>query len=138
MVSQTGSSTNLPITDPNGAAPDVDNWELEEALDVEYAHAMAPGANIVLVEATSNSNNNLYAAASEAATLGSVVSMSWGGLEFSGEQSNDSYFLASGVTYLAASGDAGNPGNYPAFSPDVVAVGGTNLTVNSGTQRLRV
>ena len=43
---------HLPTTDPAGTGPDVDNWELEESLDVEWAHAMAPGANIVLVEAS--------------------------------------------------------------------------------------
>ena len=47
-VSQTGSQTQLPQTDPSG--PKLGDWETEEALDVEYAHAMAPEANILLVE----------------------------------------------------------------------------------------
>ena len=37
-----------------------------------------------------------------------------------------------GITFLAASGDAGAPGGYPAYSPDVVAVGGTSLTLSGG------
>ncbi len=35
-----------------------------------------------------------------------------------------------GVTFLASSGDGGTPGGYPAFSPNVVAVGATELTMN--------
>ena len=130
VVSQTGSTTNLPTTDPAGAGPNVQNWELEESLDVEWAHAIAPGANIVLVEAFSTST--LFAAVSEAAKLGTVVSMSFSQLEFSGETGDDStYFNTSGVTFLAATGDDGDPGGYPAFSPNVVAVGGTDLYANS-------
>ena len=80
VVNQTGSTTNLPTTDPTGTGSRLGNWELEESLDVEWAHAMAPGANIVLVEANSNSLSDLFTAVAEAATLGSVVSMSWGRL----------------------------------------------------------
>ena len=58
----------------------------------------------------------------------SVVSMSWGGGEFSGENAYDSDFVTpsghQGVTFLAATGDSGTPSGYPAFSPNVVAVGG--------------
>ncbi|HZW33685.1 MAG TPA: hypothetical protein VFF52_23390, partial [Isosphaeraceae bacterium] len=36
-----------------------------------------------------------------------------------------------GVTFVAAAGDGGSPGVYPAFSPNVVAVGGTTLSLNS-------
>ena len=61
----------------------------------------------------------------------SVVSMSWGVNEFSGETAYDSAFTTPGITYLAASGDSAGV-EYPAASPDVVAVGGTTLTL-SGT-----
>ena len=58
----------------------------------------------------------------------SVVSMSWGGGEFSGEQSYDTmYFSTPGVTYFAATGDGGCGTIYPSTSPDVIAVGGTVL-----------
>ena len=60
-------------------------WELEESLDVEWAHAMAPGAKILLVEANSANDSDLLAAVDYAAAHANVVSMSWGGGEFSGE-----------------------------------------------------
>ncbi len=115
-------------------------WVTEIALDVEWAHAMAPGASIVLVEATNSSTSNLYQAVATASSYSSgsakvsVVTMSWGGSETSGDiSSNSTYFQVSGVTFLAATGDDGSPGGYPAYSPDVVAVGGTTLTIDSNS-----
>lgn len=66
----------------HGGVPRVDRtggWELEESLDVEWAHAIAPGAKIDLIEA-SNDGNGIYTAVATAASLPgvSVVSMSWG------------------------------------------------------------
>src|SRR5439155_20360939 len=66
----------------------------------------------------------------------SVVSMSWGNTEYNGEgRTYDSSFqTASGhqrVTFLAATGDLGSPGYYAAYSPKVVAVGGTTLTITT-------
>jgi hypothetical protein len=107
-------------------------WAGETALDVEYAHAVAPGANILLVEATDNLPQNLTAAVQYAASHGAtVVSMSFGSNELSSETAEDSTYTSPGVTYLAATGDDGAPGGYPAFSPDVVAVGGTSLVLDS-------
>ncbi len=109
-------------------------WSLEIALDVEWAHAIAPGAHILLVEARSNSMNDLMAAVDYAKAQPGVaaVSMSWGGSEFSSETSYDSHFLQSGVAFLAASGDSSAPTEYPAISPNVIAVGGTTLSLSSG------
>jgi subtilase family serine protease len=106
------------------------SWALEIALDVEWAHAIAPGANIVLVEANSSSLSDLLSGVDTASRLGNVVSMSWGGSEFAGESSFDSHFQAPGVTYVAAAGDnsAAFGPDYPATSPFVLAVGGTSLT----------
>ena len=53
--------------------------------------------------------------------------MSWTSGEISGERNQDNHFVASGVTFVAASGDTGFGVAYPAASPDVVAVGGTSL-----------
>ncbi len=104
------------------------NWAVEIALDVEWAHAIAPKATIVLVEAPSNSLANLLAGVNTAVSNGaSAVSMSWTVGEFSGENSYDNHFTATGVTFLAASGDNGTGVAYPAVSPDVVGVGGTTL-----------
>ena len=81
-----------PPQDPTGG------WELEASLDIEWAHAMAPTARIILVEAASNSLSNLLAAETVAANLvaaggGCEVYNSWGGGEFSGENSLDSKFI---------------------------------------------
>ena len=108
-------------------------WSQEAALDIEWAHAMAPTAKIVLVEATSSSFANLFAAVNVATqqvqSTGGVgeVSMSWGGSEFSGETSDDSYFQHAGVVYFGSSGDTGGATIYPSASPYVVAAGGTTI-----------
>src|ERR1700760_1775468 len=75
IVNQTGGST-LPATDTG--------WAGEISLDVEWAHAIAPGAKILLVEANSDSLSDLVAGVDYArhASGVSVVSMSWGGSEF--------------------------------------------------------
>lgn len=114
-------------------------WDLEESLDVEQACALAP-ANIVLVEAASNSFSDLLTAvatATQAPYNASVVSMSWGGSEFDGEQEFDSYFcnIVNGdgqpVTFTAAVGDDEHGTIYPSTSPCVVAVGGTTLALST-------
>jgi hypothetical protein len=123
-VNQNGGTT-APAVDSSGG------WELEESLDVEWAHAMAPGAKILLVEASSASDSDLLAGVSYASAHASVVSMSWGGSEFSGESSYDSSFSHAGVAFVASSGDSGAPISWPAASPNVLAVGGTALTLGS-------
>ncbi len=135
---------NLSVLNQNGGPTlpgnDTSGWALEESLDVEWAHAMAPGANIILLEANSASYSDLLTAVQTAANLPSVaaVSMSWGGGEWSGETGYDSYFTTpaghSGVVFIASSGDSGAPPSYPAASPNVLAVGGTtlNLANNAG------
>lgn len=112
-------------------------WSEETSLDVEWAHAMAPNANIVLVEASSDSLGALLQAVDTARNLPnvSVVSMSWGSSEFSSETSYDSHFTTPaghiGITFVASAGDSGAPGVWPALSPNVLAVGGTSLNVTS-------
>jgi hypothetical protein len=125
----------------------------EASLDVEWAHAIAPGASIVVYDAAylpddaTTSYVNLIDAMHEASLLPgvSVVTLSYGepenGLSESGinESELDSNFTTPGVTFLAASGDSGIYGNggrqiaanYPAASPDVVSVGGTSITIDS-------
>jgi subtilase family serine protease len=114
-------------------------WDLEESLDVQQACALAPAANIVLVEANSNSFSDLLTAVQVAYTQyhATVVSMSWGGGEFSGEQQSDSYFCnitnedGNPVTFVAATGDGGHGTIYPSVSPCVIAAGGTVLGLAS-------
>jgi hypothetical protein len=124
-VDQNGG-TSYPATDPSGG------WELEESLDVEWAHAVAPGAKILLVEANSTYDSDLLPAVDYAAAHANVVSLSWGGGEYSGETSNDTHFSKPGVAFVAASGDNGAPIEWPAAAPDVLAVGGTSLTLGPG------
>lgn len=103
-------------------------WALESDLDIEWAHALAPNARIMLVEAKTNSFTNLIGAVGFATSNGAtIVSMSWGGSEFSSETTFDADFTAPGVVYLASSGDRGGIVEYPAASPNVIAVGGTTL-----------
>lgn len=124
-VNQTGDTT-YPVQDKG--------WDTEIALDVEWAHAVAPGANLLLVEANSANDTDLLAAVDYAAAHAQVVSMSWGGGEFSGETSSsyEGHFAGkSGVTFVASSGDYGKPPSWPAISPSVLSVGGTNLKLTS-------
>src|SRR5208337_5270112 len=89
VLNQNGQPTSLPGTDPVG--PGNDNWEVEESLDVEWAHTIAPGAKIILVEANSQSLSDLMAGAATAASQPGVstVSMSWGFVEGQGVLSAD-------------------------------------------------
>jgi subtilase family serine protease len=107
-------------------------WALEIALDVEWAHVIAPKAKIVLVETSSNSLTSLLHGVDVAVQQGaSVVSMSWGGDEFSTEHNYDSHFSINNVTFTVSSGDSGFGAQWPASSPNVVAVGGTKLSADS-------
>ncbi len=131
VLNQTGGPTPPTASGYTG-------WSVEESLDVEWAHALAPKANIILFEANSSSDDLYTAVQTAAAYPGvSVVSMSWGGDEFYGENSYDSYFTTptghTPVTFLASTGDDGSPGGYPAYSPNVVAVGGTTLNLSGNT-----
>lgn len=125
------ASGRRPAMDPTGG------WELEEATDIEWAHAMAPNAKIILVEAASTNLSDLLAAVSVAATQvdaagGGEVSMSWGSGEFNGEQSYDSTFSKSEVVFVASAGDS--PGTeWPSVSPNVISAGGTSTSRNPTT-----
>jgi subtilase family serine protease len=132
------AQANLQVVYANNRQPPVNaNWNVEAALDIQWAHAMAPNAKIYLVEAASNRFSDLLRAVSVASSLvssagGGEVSVSWGGSEFSGETSYDSYFTQPGVVYFAASGDG--PGViWPSTSSNVVSVGGTSLSRNPTT-----
>jgi nitrate reductase NapAB chaperone NapD len=125
-------------------AGDVTNagWALEESLDVEWAHAIAPAANILVVEAQSQSRHSLITAVNAARNTPGVVaiSMSWGFSETANESSYNSIFTTpaghQGITFLAASGDSGPQAGaeWPSVSPSVVAVGGTTLNLSFSGQ----
>ncbi len=137
---QLSNSSSYTTTYQSGNAqfPQADQgWANEAALDVEWTHAIAPQANIDLVESDNTSLTDLIQdSAAYAADLPGVseVTMSFAVSEFYGETMYDSYLVTptghSGVTFLAASGDNGDVGGYPAFSPNVVSVGATTLNLS--------
>lgn len=92
-------------------------------MDIEWAHAIAPKATIVLFEAKSDSDADLYAAVDAARNYPgvSVVSMSWGSDETAADAANDVHFTTPaghpGVSFVASSGDNG------AYSDSVVNAG---------------
>ena len=122
-------------------------WATETSLDVESAHAVAPGANIALVEAASDYDDDLNAAVVYAVDhhLGSVISNSYGGPESQeGLPSNDPFdatlmlAAAEGISVNFSTGDFGDWSpiegytdvSYPASSPYATAIGGTSLFLN--------
>ena len=107
-------------------------WATEIALDVQWAHATAPLARIVLIEAADASVNKLLGAVQLANRMGpGVVSMSFGATEGNWTASVDAAFTVQGMSYLAATGDAGAAVSWPAVSTNVLAVGGTTLAIGS-------
>lgn len=121
-VNQTGGK-NYPRTNSG--------WALEISLDIQWAHAIAPGAKILLVEAKSANSSDLFAAEDYAAAHANYVSNSWGGSESSSESTWDMHFSKPGVSYFVSAGDSGLPAQYPSSSPNVISVGGTTLTFNA-------
>jgi subtilase family serine protease len=133
------AAADLTVTWPGTTKPPVySDWEVEEALDIEWAHAMAPQAKLFLVESVQVDTDATWAAVQLASELvvengGGVVSMSWGDPEVEEETSWDQYFTTPGVVYFAASGDRGiGVSIYPGASPNVVSVGGTRFRRTKG------
>jgi len=132
-----------PTGQPAPANAPHNDWAIEISLDVEWVHSVAPLANIDLIETTDNSFDHLFAAEVDGQPYSSgvqyaaslpgvdVVSNSYGSSEFAGESAYDAEFTTPGghnpVSFFFSTGDSGAPGSYPAYSPNVVAVGGTNL-----------
>jgi kumamolisin len=124
----------------DGHRPPVYNeWLPEQALDIEWSHAMAPKAKLFLVESKLSYTDPTWQAVQVAGKLvaengGGVVSMSFGNAEWPKEAWADQFFKTPGVVYFAASGDSGLGGLiYPSASPNVVSVGGTVFNRNSST-----
>jgi subtilase family serine protease len=127
---------------PGKKQPEVEpGWEVEEALDIEWAHSMAPQAKLYLVVSKlcnvgTCATDPFWDAVTLAAKLvkeagGGVVSMSWGDAEWSTETKEDKLFNKKDVVFFAASGDSGiGVSIYPGSSPNVVSVGGTYFNRN--------
>jgi subtilase family serine protease len=147
-----GGAVNFDTTNGNELG-----WAVETSLDVEYAHAMAPGATIDLVVARSNRDDDIELAESWAVAhhLGNVMSESYGEPEtvipfgasnvtVTHDHANYSAAAGTGMTVLVAAGDGGANdgrstagtslvGQFPADDPNVTAVGGTDLFTSDDT-----
>lgn len=129
-------------------------WSGEISLDVEWAHAAAPDAAIVLVVAKSNEDADILAATKYAVdrNLGDVISQSFGEADscvdpklMAQEHMLFAKAIAKGITLVASSGDDGaaqptcDGSSYilsassPASDPLVLGVGGTNLQADTNT-----
>ena len=118
-------------------------WSIETSLDVEYSHAMAPGANIVLDVASSSSGNAINVAEAKVIPMfpGAIMSQSFGIPEYLVHNNNAQILqaehnyqtaIADGWTVFASAGDSGATNgistpnaNFPASDPLVTSVGGT-------------
>lgn len=126
------TKSNFQVVYATGTKPKQDSsggWELEEALDIEMAHALAPKAMVYLVEAASNDNKDLLVAEAVAAKLvaaagGGEVSNSWIGGETAKEENTEKDFSVAGVVFFASAGDSAGVG-WPSVLSNVVGVGGT-------------
>ena len=135
------------------------NWAEETTLDVEWAHAAAPQANLILVVANNDQGQTIQSAQEYAvqtyggAHPGSVLSLSFGvqelsinGVSASGGGANNTQLASAeaiysqaatlGMTVIASAGDLGANGGFsspnpqfPASDPNVISVAGTNLTL---------
>ncbi len=118
-VNQSGG-TSYPAADVS--------WAGEISLDLDMVSAICPRCHILLVEAAIPYSTDLGAAEDEASALGATeISNSYGGPEGSFDQGTDHYYDHPGIAITAGSGDDGYGVNYPAASPYVTAVGGTEL-----------
>ncbi len=155
------TAAGLPVKDPQvvltGPDPGTNSGDLSEAsLDVEWSGAVARGATIIYVNSSDAFNSASYAIDNN---LAPVVSLSYGGCETQFPPSTinamNSVFAqanALGITVVVASGDFGaadcdQPANnttvavatqglavdFPASSPHVTAMGGTEFNEGSGT-----
>jgi len=127
-----GISTCTPtVVYPTGK-PEVDDsgWAGETMMDVEWAHALAPDANLLVVVSQDDLDANLNQCIQYASTNADVVSMSWGGPEDPSDPLNHFLFTNTGVSFVAASGDSGKEVDWPPSDPNVLAVGGTSLLLS--------
>lgn len=137
-LNQYGQLSPLPESFPAG-----DDWSAEISLDVQSTHTIIPSAQIILIEANSNNNDDLYAAINTIVNkqLANVISNSYGGAEAA--DSPLEYILmqaaAQGISVNFSSGDNGdNVGtqtstpsvDYPSSSSWATAVGGTKVQLN--------
>ncbi|MCL6517692.1 S53 family peptidase [Alicyclobacillus sp.] len=142
----TAPGTNVMAQKNPAQAANASGWAGETSMDVELAHAVAPGAKILLVQ-TPNNYNDLYMGVNYVVdnALANQISLSWGSVDTllpAAERRAQSQIFAQaaaeGINVFVSSGDSGDLAaimgspytEYPASDPNVVAVGGTSLFVN--------
>jgi len=130
VVNENGQTSPLP------ASAGTTGWDVEESLDIDMVSAICPLCHIILVEASSASDNDLGTAVNAAVNLGAkYVSNSYGGSESSSDTTFDTEFYEhAGVAVTASAGDSGFGVEYPAASQYVTAVGGTSLSTASNSR----
>jgi len=127
-VNQWGGAWPLPAPDPG--------WAQEISVDLDMVSATCPNCDIRLVEASAATLPSLGAAEDTAAAAGPVsIGNSFGVSETRSETIEDRNFSHPGIAITAAAGDDGFGTQYPAASPDVIAVGGTSLSTATGSSR---
>src|SRR5579871_546540 len=141
LPTENGTGNALQVINLGAAAGSANStgWDLEACLDTQWAHAMAPNAVIVLVEAASNSYADMFNAVAYARSgPAAEVSMSWSGGEGGASAGTEAILSTGNGINFASTGDSGafyalygNYAGYPASSPNVVAAGGTTTITNS-------
>ena len=126
-LNQAGQSSPLP--------PDNSSWSQEAALDLDMASAICPHCKLLLIQANSNSLDDLSKAVATAGQLGArAISNSYGAAESRWVAPYEQRYNIPGVAVTVSNGDAGYGVQFPASSPHVVAVGGTSLTPASNSR----
>lgn len=137
------NSKSFKVIYASGNQPSVNAlWAGESALDVQWAHAIAPAARILLVEADTSSTDDLNNAISKAVKAlqptGGVVSMSFGGNESFIDTTFTDIFRnidTDNVSFVSSAGDIGGLISTPAADAEVLSVGGTFLSVDADGNR---
>ncbi len=134
------------VNNPHGAG-----WDTETTLDVEWAHAMAPGAKIALVVAPARSSLDEAINYAVVNHLGNTISNSWSTLEGFGNPAQLGRVerilqmaAAQGIDVNFSSGDNGDEQarvgfrtvDYPGSSPFATSVGGTSVAMNNSRNLL--
>jgi subtilase family serine protease len=133
-----GGNPTVTIVSQTGGAPTAafnSGWAQETDLDMQYAHTIAPCANLLLVTGNSADGSDLFSAVQYAYAHADVVSNSYGGSEAAGEAADDTFFSGSPVPLVFSAGDASDVTEYPCTSPYATCIGGTNLLTTSNTVR---
>jgi hypothetical protein len=126
-LNQAGQPLPLPV--------DNISWSQETALDLDMASAICPGCKLLLVEANSNSLDDLSTAVATAGRSGAhAISNSYGAAESKSLATYEPRYNIPGVAVTVSTGDAGYGVQFPASSPHVVAVGGTSLVSASNSR----